>query len=324
MPREKKGKNKIDYLRLSITDRCNLRCFYCMPQEGVDLLPHDEMLTYEEIVKLVKAAAKVGISKIRITGGEPLVRKDAVECVRMLASIDPGIAIVLTTNGVLLEELAGDLKRAGLDRVNISIDSLDPDVYEEITRGGDLGRALKGLDAALEAGLEPVKINTVVMSGINQDLSPFARLVREKPVHVRFIEFMPYFGNTRAEHFVSMEEMKKSLRVEGSLERTEVPTGWGPAEYHRVPGAIGTFGFISPMSAHFCGRCNRLRLSANGFLRTCLFERDGRDVKDLLRAGVADDRLVEIFREAKERKATDRRPGTPFKKSDYSMSQIGG
>ncbi len=317
----------IDYLRISITDRCNLRCIYCMPAEGVTSMPHEEILSYEELELFARAAREAGITRVRLTGGEPLVRKGAVDFVGMLAAIDPELKVSLTTNGVLLGRYAADLKEAGLSRVNISLDTLEPDAYRRITRVGRLDDALAGLRAAIDAGLEPVKVNVVVLGGLNDDPLPFAELTRDLPVHVRFIEYMPYFGES-GRWFVPADVIKERLAAAGPLEQVESPEGWGPASYFRLPGSAGMLGFISPVSCHFCSSCNRLRITADGRMRTCLFDTNGYNVKREIRAGASRQRLREIIEGELERKraegAHNKPPrGARVRAGDH-MSRIGG
>jgi len=319
----------VDYLRISITDRCNLRCVYCMPAEGVSGLSHQEIMTYEELELFTRAAVSSGIDRVRVTGGEPLVRRGVVEFVGMLASIDPGLKVSMTTNGLLLARYSGDLKEAGLRRVNVSIDSLDPERYRAITRVGDLADALDGLRAAIDAGLGPVKVNVVTLRGENDDPGPFADLTRELPVHVRFIEYMPYF-NDPGRWFIPGAEIRSRLEEVVRLEECEAPEGWGPAgtaNCFTFPGAAGTIGFISPVSCHFCSSCNRLRISADGRMRTCLFDRNGVDVKREIRDGANADRLREIIKDELARKAREGdhkpKPGTRIRAGDH-MSRIGG
>lgn len=318
---------RIDYLRVSVTDRCNLRCVYCMPSTGVASMPHEEILSYEEIELFARASWLAGIRRIRITGGEPLVRKGAPDLVRMLASIDPELKLSLTTNGVLLERYAAELKAAGLRRVNVSLDSLDRDAYAGITRVGRLDDALAGIEKAVEVGLEPVKINVVVLKGLNDDTLAFGRLTLELPVHVRFIEYMPYF-NEPGKWYVSSAETRARLAGLGTLEEVESPEGWGPADYSRLPGAAGTLGFISPVSCHFCDSCNRLRLTADGKMRTCLFDMNGRDVKGEIRSGAGIERLHEIIEGELARKHEEGdhnriRAAGQVRAGDH-MSRIGG
>lgn len=332
---------RIDYLRISVTDRCNLRCVYCMPPDGVEWRPHDEVLTLEEIERFAAVAADEGISKIRLTGGEPLVRRGIVDHVRRLRETTGIEAIALTTNATLLRKHAPDLAEAGLKRINISLDTLDPDVYARVTRGGRLADALDGLEAAFEAGMDPVKLNVVVVRSLEQDLLGFARMTLERPLHVRFIEYMPIGdvgehsctsaeadGWTAADH-ISSDEILERLEAEGTaaglggltpVERDSAPGGWGPARYYRFPGAQGTLGVISPLSHHFCGECNRLRLTADGKLRTCLFSDEEIDVREVLRGGTDEDVRATI-REALAAKpeSHNQRLGTVRR-----MSQIGG
>jgi cyclic pyranopterin phosphate synthase len=317
----------IDYLRISITDRCNLRCLYCMPAEGIRTLGHDDIMTYEELALFTQAATDAGIRRVRITGGEPLVRKGVVEFVRMLSSVEPGLKISLTTNGLLLGRYASELKDAGLSRVNVSLDSLDSRMYERITRVGRLDDALAGLDAAIEAGLEPVKVNVVVLKGVNDDPAPFARLARERPVHVRFIEYMPYFDEA-GKWFVPSDVIKARLSALGRIEETESPEGWGPATYFRLNGSEGTLGLISPVSCHFCPSCNRLRITADGRMRTCLFDENGYPIKAEIRSGAGSERLREIIEGQLERKRCEGddhkpKPGSRLRAGDH-MSRIGG
>jgi len=290
----------INYLRISITDRCNLRCLYCMPAEGVEMREHEDILRLEEIVEIVRAWAALGISKIRITGGEPLVRRGVVDFISQLKAI-PGIDdIALTTNGILLGPMAAELKAAGLNRVNVSLDTLRPERFQELTRGGQLEKVWAGLAAALEQGLTPVKLNMVVMRGFNDDeLFDFVELTRERELHVRFIELMP-IGTADAwahQRRLTMEEILLQLGRRYQLEPGPRIAGWGPAKYYQVPGYRGTVGFISPISQHFCGTCNRLRLTAEGMLRPCLHARQEVDIKTPLRRGAGLTELVDIFRQ---------------------------
>jgi len=316
-----------DYLRISITDRCNLRCVYCMPAEGVKSLAHDDILSYEELELFARAAVDAGIRRVRLTGGEPLVRKGSVDFVRMLGTIEPELKISLTTNGVLLERYAAELKEAGLSRVNISLDTLDPEVYRHITRIGDLGDALAGLDAAVDAGLDPVKINVVVLKGLNDDPAPFVELARERPVHVRFIEYMPYFDEP-GKWYVPSDVIKARIAELGTIEEVESPEGWGPASYFKLNGSAGTIGLISPVSCHFCPSCNRLRITADGRMRTCLFDTTEYNVKRDIRAGADRERLREIIEAELGRKreeGADHKPGpgSRLRAGDH-MSRIGG
>lgn len=326
----------IDYLRISLTDRCNFRCIYCMPEEGVQMMDHESILRIEEVEEAVRVAAGIGIRSIRLTGGEPLVRLGVVDLVRGIANV-PGIENVsLTTNGVLLPKMADDLKAAGLSRVNISLDTLDPEQFTYITRRGQLQQTLDGIDAALEAGFNPVKINAVTVRSLNQDYLAFAKLSIDRPLHVRFIEYMPV-GESSGSHgcgwgkqdVVPSEELLDTINVRAREEglpeleavgKDDKPLGWGPARYFQFPGAQGTVGFISPLSRHFCGECNRLRLTADGKLRPCLFSDVEYDLRTALRSG---DKVAAraVFEEALGAKPDDHhdKVGT-----ERGMSQIGG
>jgi len=289
----------INYLRISVTDRCNLRCVYCMPAEGVSLMPHSNILTYEEIYKVAKAAAELGITKVRVTGGEPLVRLGLPELIRLLAGIPEIDDLSLTTNAILLSKYAAELKAAGLQRVNISLDTLDAAKFRQISRGGNLDDVLKGMAAARAAGLSPIKINMVVMAGSNEnEIADFGRKTITDGWHVRFIECMP-FGKTENEAvFVPVSKIKRELKSLGKLEPCAVKKGNGPAQYFRFPGASGTVGFITPVSEHFCFGCNRLRLTADGKLRLCLLHEEEIDLRERLRSGITNNELKTLIKEA--------------------------
>lgn len=269
---------QITYLRVSVTDRCNMRCVYCIPPEGVWLKSHHEIMRYEEICDVVKVAAEHGLRAVRLTGGEPLVRPDLPRLVRMIAQIAGIQDISLTTNGVFLEHLAAPLAEAGLHRVNISLDTLDPVKYSRITRGGSLDKVWCGIQAAEEQGLQPIKINVVAMRGINDDeFIDLARLSLTKPWHIRFIELMPINNGASwgpdfpppDQIYIPVQQIKTILKPMG-MEPVEESIGSGPAKEFRLHGGTGTIGFISPLSEHFCKTCNRLRLTADGNLRPCL------------------------------------------------------
>lgn len=291
----------IDYLRLSVTDRCNLRCVYCLPELAPRFAPNGELLSDDEIVKLVEAFAHTGMSKIRITGGEPLVRPGLPALVRRLSSI-PGIRdLSLSTNGVLLGGLAAELKTAGLHRVNISLDTLDPARFASIARFGNLKSVLSGIEAALEAGLAPVKLNVVVARGMNDDeVGAFAALTDNKKLHVRFIELMP-MGETgffTPERRVPLGELMAAAAPLAPASHEDRPLGHGPARYYRRPGAAGTIGFISALSCGFCDSCNRVRLSSSGTLIPCLDGDEGVDLRTPLREGAGPDTLTALIRGA--------------------------
>ncbi len=290
---------EINYLRVSITDRCNLRCIYCMPEEGIkQILSHQEILTYEEILRVINIAVTLGTSKVRITGGEPLVRKGVVGFIEKLAKIDGINDIGITTNGVLLKSYAKDLFEAGLKRLNISLDSLDEKNFSMITRFGHLKDVLEGIEKANEIGFTPIKINVVVMRGINDnEIEKFAQWSKEVPYQIRFIEFMPLGGLKlwSKELFVSSDEIKSRIQTTvGNLISVQVKKS-GPAEYFMLQGAKGLLGFISPMTTHMCARCNRLRLTADGKLRACLFSDKEIDLKKHLRAASSDKEIRKIL-----------------------------
>ncbi len=316
----------INYLRISVTDRCNLRCIYCMPTDGVHLMSHRDILTYEEIYTVVRAAAELGINKVRITGGEPLVRSGLPKLIQMLAHIEAIDDISLTTNGTLLSGYAAELKSAGLHRVNVSLDTLKPERFEFITRGRSLSDVLKGIEVARSVGLNPAKINMVVMSGINDDeLLDFATKTINEEWHVRFIEFMPISGEKPTNlQFVSASEMRRRLDLLGELEPCLPSIGNGPAKYFRFPYARGTIGFITPVSEHFCFHCNRLRLTADGKLRPCLLADDEVDLKQPLRSGVSSAGLKQLIEEAVAKKPLRHHLAEGYTPKDRPFSQVGG
>lgn len=292
----------IEYLRISVTDRCNFRCQYCMPLEGLQWLPKRDILSYEEIAAIVGQLAPLGLRKLRITGGEPTIRPDLDALVRQLKAI-PGISdIALSTNGVRLPQLSRDLVAAGLDRVNMSADSLRPDRIVAIARRNLEFDPVAALVAAEAAGLGPLKINVVVMRGVNDDeVVDFARLTLDHPWHVRFIELMPV-GDLRdvtEAHVVPSEEVLRRIATLGPLTPTAGPKGNGPAAYYTLDGARGTVGVITPMTHTYCGSCNRVRLTADGRLRTCLYGDHEVDLRTPLRAG---EPLEPLFRRALENK----------------------
>jgi len=289
----------INYLRISVTDKCNLRCVYCMPEEGVRLTGHEEILRLEEIVEIVRSAVLTGIRKVRFTGGEPLVRKGITQLIKMVSEIPEIDDIALTTNGILLPEMAAGLKAAGLQRVNISLDTLSPEKFARITRGGRLNGVWLGIEAALKAGFDPVKINTVVMRGFNEDeVMDFVDLTRKMPLHVRFIELMPIGASESwaLDGFIPTAELIETIRTRQEIVPEKGVAGNGPARYYRIPGAPGTIGFISPISDHFCARCNRLRLTAEGQLRPCLQSPGEIDLKTPLRNGASRLELANIIK----------------------------
>ncbi len=317
----------IDYMRISVTDRCNLRCIYCRPSKDVLPFESKNILTYEEIVRVVKLAAGLGVRKIRITGGEPLMRKDLHRLIESISRIESIDDIGLTTNGTLLKRLAPSLADAGLRRVNVSLDSLDPVKYGKIRRNGDLFDVLDGIQKADDVGLRPVKINMVVIRGVNDDeIEAFARLTLKSTYHVRFIEIMPFGpgGFWSDDKCIPVHEIIDRIQAVSPL--APVDTSWpGPADYFRLAGARGLVGFISPMTRHFCATCNRLRLTSDGKLRPCLFSNREIDAKPALRRQASDCQIAKLLKLSIQWKpeghAMDSRESSDHLKS---MSQIGG
>ncbi|MCD6506520.1 GTP 3',8-cyclase MoaA [Candidatus Poribacteria bacterium] len=317
----------INYMRISITDRCNLKCVYCTPAGGARKLPKEELLSFEEIERIVRAGAMIGVEKVRITGGEPLMRRDIDELIRMIRAIDGIHEITLTTNGTKLAEWAERLAKAGLDRVNVSLDSMRGDRYRAIT-GGDFHpkEILRGIEIAEEVGLTPVKLNVVLMKGVNEDeVEDFARLTLESPLHVRFIELMPFAiaGSDHTIRFLSEKEVMGKLShmdLEPVASRSSTS---GPARYYRAKGALGLIGFISPISHPFCSRCNRIRLSSDGKLRLCLASDEMIDLKSAVRGGMGLVDLAMIMLEAIRNKPIGYRikPGDAHIRA---MTHIGG
>jgi cyclic pyranopterin phosphate synthase len=280
---------RIEYLRISVTDKCNLRCVYCMPEEGLPWLKREQILRYEEIAEIVRVMADQGLRRIRITGGEPLVRRDLPALVRMIRAVPQIEDVALSTNAVLLTEMADELRYAGVDRVNVSLDSLRPDRIDAISRrAGSADGIFRGLEAAERAGFAPIKVNCVVMRGRNDDeVADFAAITRDRPWHVRFIEVMPTGENlgVSADEFVSSDEILENIGRIGDLRPVAGPAGNGPARYYAFDGAAGTVGVITPMSHNYCDRCNRMRLTADGQLRPCLFGHAQTNLRDPLRRG---------------------------------------
>lgn len=314
----------INYLRISITDRCNLRCRYCMPATGIEQCRHSDILSYEDCLKIVAAATDLGISKVRITGGEPLVRKGVTAFLADLARL-PGIEdVALTTNGVLLESMAAELKKAGVKRLNVSLDSLQEETFARMTRGGSLTSVLKGLKSAEAIGLK-IKLNMVVMRGFNDhEVLDFAELSQKHPWSIRYIEYMPTIREPGwREHLVSGEEVLTKLRHKYSLSALTRDVSCGPAKPYRIVGAAGTIGVITPISDHFCGSCNRIRVTSTGQAKSCLFSDEAVDLKPYLSAD--DDRLRQVLQEvithkpARYEMLVNGSTNAPF-----SMAHIGG
>jgi cyclic pyranopterin phosphate synthase len=297
---------RLNYLRISVTDRCNLRCAYCLPGDDIPRLRHEEVLRYEEILRVARVAAGLGITKVRVTGGEPLVRRGITDFLAELARI-PGIRdLSLTTNGLLLKENAGRLRAAGVARVNVSMDTLDPGRYRDITGVDAFEQAWEGIRAAQAHGFHPIKINVVALRGVNDDELPaLARLSLDSPLHVRFIEFMPIGRSRFAGAPLLFPEIMERISVIGRLLPVEGSPLDGPAHRYRFDGARGEVGFIPAISHHFCSRCNRLRLTADGHLRPCLLSDRHEDVKGPLRSGGTDADIEEIFLRATLHKPSD-------------------
>lgn len=318
----------IQYLRVSVTDRCNLRCLYCMPEEGVAQLSHQDILRNEEIVRIVRIAVETGFVHIRLTGGEPLVRRGIVDLVAELARI-PGLDdLSMTTNGIWLRQYADPLARAGLRRINLSLDTLRPERFRQITRWGNLEDVLAGREAALAAGLRPVKINMVVVRGLNDDeVVDMARKTLEPDWHVRFIEVMPLGAGVRwfGDGVVSAAEIRARIEeAVGPLTPVHDEVGIGPARYYRLPGAAGTVGFISAVTEHFCHFCNRLRLTSDGRLLPCLLSNATIDLRTPLRNGATDEELRALFLQAVVAKPRGHTLEAGFLPSSFPISHIGG
>ncbi|MEE8329499.1 MAG: GTP 3',8-cyclase MoaA [Thermodesulfovibrionia bacterium] len=320
-------KRRIDYLRVSITDKCNLKCVYCMPKKGIKHFDDSEILTSEEIVRFVRIARKNGLRKVRITGGEPLMRKDILSLVSSIKKT--GIRdLSLTTNGIMLSKYAGKLKKAGLDRANISLDTMDADKFRTITNGGDISRVWEAVEAAEEVRLSPVKINVVPIRGFNDDeILSFAGLTFDKNYHIRFIEFMPVGFNElwTKEKCISSKEIIDSISKLGSLERLPF-RGKGPSRNYRIKGAKGVIGIISPLTDHFCGFCNRLRLTTDGKIRPCLFSEKEVDIKTPMRSGASDEEIERLFFDSIKVKPQRHMLNENVSSSWFlkSMSKIGG
>jgi len=319
---------KINYLRISVTDRCNLRCRYCMPEEGISKLEHDKILSLEDIVRLVKVGAGIGIRKIRLTGGEPLIRSHITQLIASIRKIPAIDDIAITTNGVLFCGMAEELKAAGLDRANFSLDTMVAEKFEFITRRNHRTEVKKAIFKALDLGLEPVKINTVVIKGFNDDeLLDFAKLAYDFPLHIRFIEFMPIgdvlFWNR--DRIISSEEIREKIARRYELAPTKISKGSGPAVYFKLAGGRGTIGFITPMSHKFCSECNRLRLTAEGKLRGCLYDKREIDLKAALEHKSDDEELKKLFIQAISLKPSEHHMNEGWGKDNLrKMSQIGG
>ena len=316
----------IDYLRISIIDRCNLRCVYCMPEEGVDAVAHDKILSYEEIIRLVKVFAGLGIRKIKLTGGEPLVRRNVAHLVRELKKISGIEQVTLTTNGILLAEMMEELAEAGIDGINLSLDTLNPQVFEKIARRNYFEKVMEGFQAALNYPQIPLKINCVPMGMEGQDLAEMAGLARKYPVHVRFIEMMP-IGLGKQFAFCSEAQILEGLEKRyGKAEPFSKNLGNGPGHYYSFEGFQGKVGFISAMSHKFCESCNRVRLTSQGYLKTCLQYDIGIDLKKLLREGAEEAELQKAIEKALKSKPLSHQFDSKVEEhvEEHMMAQIGG
>jgi len=317
----------LEYLRISVTDRCNLRCIYCVPKGIVPKVPHDDIMRYEEILRVINIGVTAGIRKVRVTGGEPLVRKGIGSFLKSLGEIDGLTDISLTSNGCLLEKNVDMIKSAGIKRINVSIDTLDRDKFAYITGYDVFDKVWRGIMQAHASGLSPIKLNVVALKGYNdQELADMARLSLEYPFHIRFIEYMP-IGNSRmhADDSILAPEIKKQVETLGKLVPLVREQMDGPAERFRFEGAPGEVGFIRPISRHFCATCNRLRLTADGHIRPCLLSDRQVDLKGPMRAGCSDDDIAEIFRTAvKYKQDSHHCNGDPAFRVADQMSGIGG
>jgi cyclic pyranopterin phosphate synthase len=317
------SQRNINYLRISVTDRCNLRCIYCMPETGVKWIAHNEILTYEEIATVARIGADLGINKIRITGGEPLTRAELPKLIKMLSETNGVDEISLTTNGIFLKEQVLALKDAGLRRINISLDTFKQERFSQITRLGNLQDVLDGIGAAKDAGLNPVKIDMVVIKDINDDeIIDFARKTYEQGWHIRFIELMPL---ATVKGIISAKEIRSRIETLDKLETASAPVGNGPARYYRLPRAKGTIGFISPVTEPFCSWCNRLRLTSYGQLCSCLLSDDGVDLRKPLRNNnLPEDEIRRLIRELIASKPSHHNLANDNLALSRKMSQIGG
>ena len=322
-----KHSRKISYLRISVTDMCNLRCVYCMPSGGTELSRKEEILSFEEILKIIKHGVSLGINKIRITGGEPLVRKGITSLVRHITGIKGIDDVAMTTNGVFLKEFATELKSSGLSRLNISLDTMREDRFYDITRGGKIQDVFEGVEEVLKAGFKRTKMNAVVMRRTNDDeIQDFVRYILERDIELRFIELMASGWKNMAdeERFVPTSEIMEKVREVGELVPVKQRAGGGPATIYRIKGALGSIGFISAVSKPFCSTCNRLRLTSDGKLRSCLLNGGEVDVKDILRSSGLNEKeqagaLTEAFI-----KVTTMKPTVHSGKNYAVMNQIGG
>ena len=318
---------KIDYLRISVIDRCNLRCVYCMPEEGIESIPHDEILTYDEILRICEIVSELGIRKIKITGGEPLVRKDIVNLIRDIKNIDKIEQVTLTTNGILLHEMLDDLYDAGIDAINISLDTLNKDNFKKITRRDGLEKVLMSIDKAYDLGIR-VKINCLAIRDFNlRELVEIASFAKDREIDVRFIELMPIgFGKkyTQIDNDGILSILESRF---GTFEIVTEKRGNGPAKYYRNQNMKGCIGFISAISHEFCESCNRIRLTSSGFLKLCLHYNKGIDLKEPIRNGISDEDLKKLIHDTIWNKPISHKFGHASEEQDIelkNMVQIGG
>ena len=318
---------KIDYLRISVIDRCNLRCVYCMPEEGIESIPHDEILTYDEILRICEIVSELGIRKIKITGGEPLVRKDIVNLIRDIKNIDKIEQVTLTTNGILLHEMLDDLYDAGIDAINISLDTLNKDNFKKITRRDGLEKVLMSIDKAYDLGIR-VKINCLAIRDFNlRELVEIASFAKDREIDVRFIELMP-IGFGKKYNQIDNDEILSILESRfGTFEIVTEKRGNGPAKYYRNQNMKGCIGFISAISHEFCESCNRIRLTSSGFLKLCLHYNKGIDLKGPIRNGISDEDLKKLIHDTIWNKPISHKFGHATEEQDIelkNMVQIGG
>lgn len=318
---------KIDYLRISVIDRCNLRCVYCMPEEGIESIPHDEILTYDEILRICEIVSELGIRKIKITGGEPLVRKDIVNLIRDIKNIDKIEQVTLTTNGILLHEMLDDLYDAGIDAINISLDTLNKDNFKKITRRDGLEKVLMSIDKAYDLGIR-VKINCLAIRDFNlRELVEIASFAKDREIDVRFIELMP-IGFGKKYNQIDNDEILSILESRfGTFEIVTEKRGNGPAKYYRNQNMKGCIGFISAISHEFCESCNRIRLTSSGFLKLCLHYNKGIDLKGPIRNGISDEDLKKLIHDTIWNKPISHKFGHASEEQDIelkNMVQIGG
>lgn len=317
----------INYLRLSVTDKCNLRCIYCMSEEGVEFMPHAEILTYEEMLVIIKLCIQKGIRKLRLTGGEPLIRKGVIDFIKKVSELDGLEEVTLTTNGVYLKEFAHSLRQSGIYRINVSMDTLRPDRFFNITRRDLFDRVREGIEEAELTGLNPIKINVVIMKGVNDDeILDFAQLTYSKPYHVRFIELMPVGDPEKwtPHRFISTREVFDKISTLGKIIPVSSDPLAGPARRFTLEGSKGEIGLIGALNYHFCENCNRLRLTADGKLRGCLFSDSETDIKEPLRNG-ANEYILKLIEETIQNKPRSHGQAVwQPRKCSRSMNGIGG